>query len=195
MSARTPSGTASDGTASRPYREGMLTLLAAWIAADFLSGLVHWWEDRYGDPAWPILGPHVIEPNIRHHTDQMAFTLGGYWHRNWTSVVPAGIAAAVAWLGGQRFAALVLACLSQANEVHAWAHQRCSRPVRGLQLLGVLQSPEQHARHHRTPFDTNYCTMTDWVNPVLTAAGAWPRVEAAVKLLTGVTPRPEREVA
>lgn len=172
-----------------------LLILAAWIVADFLSGLVHWWEDRYGDPEWPILGPHVIGPNIRHHEDQLAFTLAGYWTRNWTSIVPAGIAAAVAYACGHKFFALVLAMLSQANEVHAWSHQKCSRPIRGLQLLGVFQSPEQHARHHKQPFDTNYCTLSDWLNPLLSAAGFWPGLEVMVARFTGIRPRPEREVA
>lgn len=171
------------------------TIATAWLAADFLSGLVHWLEDRYGDPAWPVLGPHVIEPNIRHHTDQLAFTLVGYWQRNWTSIVPASIAAAVAYACGHVFAALVLAMLSQANEIHAWAHQRCCRPIRGLQLLGVLQSPEQHATHHRRPFDTYYCVMTDWLNPLLARIGFWPGLETLVRRVTGIKPRPEREDA
>jgi ubiquitin-conjugating enzyme E2 variant len=170
-------------------------ILAAWIAADFLSGLVHWWEDRYGDPSWPWIGTHVIAPNILHHTDQMAFTIGGYWERNWTSVVPAAIAAGAAYVVGWHFLALVLAFLSQANEVHAWAHQRCIRPIRGLQMLGILQSPEQHAAHHRRPFDRNYCVMTDWLNPVLSRAGFWPAAETLIRRTTGIVPRPEREVA
>jgi hypothetical protein len=27
--------------------------LGAWICADVLAGMVHWWEDRYGNPDWP----------------------------------------------------------------------------------------------------------------------------------------------
>lgn len=172
-----------------------IAIIIAVLLADFLSGAMHWLEDRYGNPAWPILGPLVIEPNIRHHTDQMAFTVGGYWERNWTTIVPALIAAALAYLAGCWVLALTFAFLSQANEVHAWAHQKCSRPIRGLQLLGLLQSPDQHAAHHKTPFDTNYCVMTDILNPVLSRIGFWPAVEGAIARLTGLRPRPERATA
>ena len=44
--------------------------LSAWLAADLVTGMVHWWEDRYGDPTWPVIGPLIVEPNIRHHADQ-----------------------------------------------------------------------------------------------------------------------------
>lgn len=173
----------------------VLWLLSAWLTADFFSGVVHWWEDRYGDPAWPVIGRFVIAPNIKHHEDQMAFTRPGYWQRNWTSIVPAFALAAVAYLLGDTFAAAVLLFLSQANEVHAWAHQRCSRPIRGLQMLGLLCSQEQHALHHRQPYSSHYCTLTDWVNPVLSRLEFWPLLESTVGCLTGVWPRIEREVA
>jgi ubiquitin-conjugating enzyme E2 variant len=63
-----------------------------------------------------------------------------------------------------------------------------------LQLLGVLQSPEQHAKHHAQPFDRNYCVMTDATNPILQAIRFWQGLEFIVALF-GVRPRVEREVA
>lgn len=173
----------------------VITLLAAWLTADFLSGLVHWWEDRYGNPEWPIIGRHVIAPNIQHHTDQMAFTIGSYWFRNWTTIVPAAVLASFAYLAGLWFLALALVFLSQANEVHSWAHQRCCRQIRGLQLLGLCHSPEQHAKHHKQPYDRNYCAMSDLMNPVLSGINAWPAVEWLIARVTGIKPRPEREFA
>ncbi len=173
----------------------VLWITAAWLAADFLSGFVHWWEDRYGDPSWPLLGRFVVEPNILHHADPTAFLRDGFIGRNWTSMVPAFGIATACWLADYRWLAAVFVLLGWANEVHAWAHQKCSRPVRGLQMLGVLQSQEQHARHHRQPFDRNYCVMSDCVNPILSAVGFWFGVEAAVWWLTGIAPRPERAEA
>jgi ubiquitin-conjugating enzyme E2 variant len=61
-------------------------------------------------------------------------------------------------------------------------------------LLGVLQSQEQHASHHAQPFDTNYCVMTDWLNPVLQAVGFWPGVEAVVGVF-GIRPLACRSAA
>jgi ubiquitin-conjugating enzyme E2 variant len=169
-------------------------VFSAWIAADLLTGVVHWWEDRYGNPAWPIVGRLVVEPNIRHHADQREFLAGGYWHRNWTTIVPAASLACLALAIGQFWWALVAAFATQANEIHGWAHQRCSRPIRGLQLLGVLSSQEGHANHQRAPFATDFCVMTDWLNPILSAVNFWRGLEAAVGIL-GIRPRQERALA
>lgn len=164
---------------------------AAWFCADLIAGAVHWAEDRYGNPEWPIVGKHVIRPNIVHHMSPRAFLSQGYWQRNWTTLAPALLVAAVAaWLGFW-WLATVAAFLSQANEIHAWAHQRCSRPIRGLQLLGVLHSPEQHASHHVRPYDRNFCPMSDISNWVLTAIGFWPAVEGALARV-GCNVRPDR---
>ena len=170
-------------------------VVAAWLAADLVTGVVHWWEDRYGDPSWPIVGRHVIAPNILHHQHQRAMLAGGYWKRNWTTIVPAAAVAAVALACGQRWVALVAAFATQANEVHGWAHQRCCRVIRGLQLLGVLCSPDGHGRHHRAPFATDFCVMTDALNPVLSAVGFWRLLEVVIGCTTGVWPRPERTTA
>lgn len=172
----------------------LLEVLAAWLAADLLVGVVHWWEDRYGDPSWPVIGRFVVEPNIRHHRDPRRFLAGNYWQRNYSSIVPAAVAAAVAAACGEWWLGLVVTFASQGNEVHGWAHQKCSRFVRGLQMTGILHSPEQHADHHEQPFDCNYCTMTDWVNPVLEWIGFWRHLEAAFSLV-GIRPVPAREVA
>ncbi len=39
-----------------PIALAILHSLSAWLAADLATGAVHWWEDRYGDPAWPVIG-------------------------------------------------------------------------------------------------------------------------------------------
>ena len=170
-------------------------VLTAWLAADFFSGLFHWLEDRYGVEDWPIIGPIVVAPNVLHHSQPTAFLRQSFIGRNWTTIVPSVLLAALAWMAGLNWLALAFGFTAAANEVHAWAHQRCSRPIRALQLLGILQSQEQHAAHHRAPFDRNYCVVTDWLNPVLSAVGFWPAVESLVRALTGVAPRPERQVA
>jgi ubiquitin-conjugating enzyme E2 variant len=169
-------------------------VVSAWLAADIATGAVHWWEDRYGDPAWPIVGRLVVQPNIRHHTDQRAFLQGNYWHRNSTTIIPAAVVAIIAAAFGQHWLALVAAFSTQANEIHGWAHQRCSRPIRGLQLLGMLCSCDGHARHHRSPFSTDFCVMTDWTNPLLGAVGFW-RILETIFGLFGITPRAERASA
>jgi hypothetical protein len=172
----------------------LLYAATAWLAADIVTGAVHWWEDRYGNPAWPVIGKLVVEPNIRHHSEPRAFLEGNYWHRNWTTIVPAGLIALACYLAGQYWLALVAAFATQANEIHGWAHQKCSRYIRGLQLLGLITSQEGHAQHHQSPFSTDFCVMTDWTNPLLSGIRFWRALEWLVGL-TGIHPRVERELA
>jgi len=83
--------------------------------------MVHWWEDRYGNPDWPLLGKYVVQPNIEHHSNQTAFTTGDYWTRNWTVLAPSLTAAAVAAAVGQWWLALVAVIVSQGNLIIATA--------------------------------------------------------------------------
>jgi len=167
----------------------------AWLTADLVTGFVHWLEDRYGNPAWPVIGKHVIAPNIRHHADPRAFLAGNFFERNWTAAAPALIFAAGFACVGWYWFALVAGFSSLANEVHAWSHQKCSRGIRGLQLLGVLCPQEDHARHHTRPFDCYYCVMTGYLNPVLSFIRFWPSLEMLLGYPTGIWPRKEREHA
>lgn len=170
-------------------------VFTAWVVADLGSGLVHWFEDRYGNPDWPWpWGEHVAKPNIEHHFDPFKLTRSGYFERNATTLIASLPAAAVAAMLGAWPVAAGFLWLSQANEIHSWAHQKCSRPIRLLQAVGLLASPEAHAEHHKRPFTRNYCTVTDWLNPILSAVGFWERLERVVCLLTGIRPRREREL-
>jgi hypothetical protein len=153
--------------------------LVAWLVADFLSGFWHWLEDRYFDTRWPLIGKYIAKPNQLHHDQPSAFLNQGYWKRNWTTILPASLAAVIAWFCGVRTweGLLPFAFVSQANEIHAWAHQRCHPLIRALQEIGALQSPKHHGLHHRAPFETKYCVMSDWLNPILDILGFWRALE------------------
>lgn len=51
----------------------LLYISSAYFVAELLTGIIHWLEDRYGNPDWPIIGPHVIAPNVYHHKSPFAF--------------------------------------------------------------------------------------------------------------------------
>lgn len=174
--------------------DAVLYIASAYLLADFTSGVFHWWEDRYGNPDWPLLGRFVVTPNIVHHIRPKEFCRGSYWYRNWTNIVPAIAIAAVAWACGHYFVGLVFLFVSQANEIHSWAHRRPPWVVRQLQRVGIMQSPRQHALHHRRPFDRNYCVMTNFVNHPLQAIGFWAGLEAFVSLC-GISARQDRQEA
>ena len=137
----------------------------------------------------------MVRPNIEHHQKPFELTKSSYLERNLTTLVAAIPVAMIAAHFGCWSVVVGLLWLSQGNEIHSWAHQKCSKPVRVFQELGLLQSPRIHALHHQRPFDSNYCACTDYLNPILEAVDFWPRLERIIAIATGIRPRPERELA
>lgn len=166
-------------------------VVGCWLIADFTSGFWHWLEDRYFDERWPVIGKYIAKPNALHHAQPAAFLHQPYWSRNWTSIVPAAVAVAIVLVSGGGFwSVLPVVMVSQANEVHAWAHQRVqARWVLILQEMGALQSPRHHGVHHRSPFDVRYCVMSDWLNPVLDASRFWLALEWCLAKVAGIKPK------
>lgn len=157
----------------------MITVFACLMIADFITGLIHWIEDAYGLPSWPVLGKLVIEPNIEHHLEPAKLADSPVWLRNYQGAVPAAVAAAIAI--AVDYWPLALVCLFAAfgNEVHAWAHAGKKRPwwVRLLHDAAIVQTPEHHARHHRRPYACRFCTLTNLLNPVLDLVRFWAAME------------------
>jgi len=172
----------------------VLYILLAILVADLLTGIFHWWEDRYGNPNWFILGKYVIEPNIRHHKEPMSFCKGNYWTRNWTTLVPTLLLSIGCYMVGYYFLSLVFICASQSNEIHCWEHTKTNKFIRFLQNYNILQNKKCHALHHKRPYDTNYCVMTMVVNPVLNKLNFWYYLEKLVFTIFRVKPRKEREI-
>jgi plasmanylethanolamine desaturase len=165
-------------------------VLLCILTADFLTGVIHWAEDTYGVPTWPLLGPAVIEPNIVHHERPALFTAGNLWHRNYQvfyfGAAAIGIVYLTGWLTWQFTLTACLASLG--NEVHAWTHKRPrSRLARLLQDMRLVISPEQHARHHRPPYDVCFCTLTNVLNPLLDACRFWRGLEWMLSAI-GIAP-------
>jgi len=170
------------------------------LITDFLSGLLHWLEDSYGKPNWPILGRFIIQPNIRHHHSPMAFTQNS-WLRSASVLLFIGaallIAASLLGILSWRVWAIVMIGVN-ANEFHKWAHQptdKNSRIVNLLQRLFILQTPTHHEIHHRRSKDSHYCVVTNLLNPLLEKLRIWRRLESLIHVTLGVTKRPDPSVA
>lgn len=173
--------------------ELFLVIVIAVVFADLMSGIFHWWEDRYGNPEWPLIGEWIVKPNQLHHIRPALLCEGGYWSRNNTTIIPSITGACLFWWCMPVCLGFIL--LSQSNEIHSWAHQKCNPFIRAMQRIGILQSPRHHSVHHKRPFDRYYCVMTNYLNPVLNVTRFWSIIEFAVWSVSGILPRPERQVA
>jgi ubiquitin-conjugating enzyme E2 variant len=172
----------------------ILFVILAILLADLIAGIFHWWEDRYGNPNWPIIGKYIIEPNINHHKHPRMFCEGSYLARNWTTLIPSLTLSACFYYYGLYFLSLVFLFVSQSNEIHCWEHTKTNRLIRLLQNWGILQDKKTHSLHHKRPYDTNYCIITMLVNPVLNYFMFWYCLEQSIYCLSGIKTRPEREL-
>lgn len=159
----------------------ILQILLGWLIADFISGVLHWIEDRvlWQSDGW--IGRHIVAPNRQHHLTPLTFLQDGFGARNgttWAVLVP--IAALWLWLLGPSFVfAGALAGGLLVNEVHRLAHTPTQSLgwVRVAQQVGLIQSGPHHARHHRQGASSHYCVLTGWLNPVLEQLQFWDRLE------------------
>ncbi len=155
------------------------SVVVAWLAADALSGAVHYWADNHGSPRWPILGDALIRPFREHHEHPERMLAHGPIER---SGGPALLASSALWLslgveGPALFEIGVLGFslglggfTAVTNEIHALAHRACVPGwVHFLQRRGILLSREAHALHHQGNHDTHYCITSGAVDRILGA--------------------------
>jgi plasmanylethanolamine desaturase len=169
------------------------------IAADFVAGLIHWLEDAYVREDTPLIGKHVARPNIVHHHYPRYMTRHTWWQSSGDLVVLSAILMAVAWFTGHlTWEVCLFAILSaNANEFHKWAHR--SRKENGpvisfLQDIKLLQTTKHHARHHTDPKNSHYCTVTNFLNPVLDGVGFWDRTEWVLARTIGLKRREDTSI-
>jgi len=146
-----------------------ILLVLAYLAADFLSGFVHFLADNFGSYDTPILGPNFIQPFREHHVDPKGIVGHDFVDANGNNslatlpfmlfvwiVVPLET-----WYYGYLFGAFFLfLCLAAflTNQFHKWAHMEDPPAFVGwLQARGVILSQEHHDIHHESPYDTYYC--------------------------------------
>ncbi len=171
------------------------------LAADLLTGAVHWACDTWGSEDSRWFGIPLIRAFREHHRQPLALL-----RHDWTEVNgEAAAAAGLAYLGlatppaqsvlSERpllyaFLGTLIAASGCANQIHRWAHDpRPPRAVRWLQRRGLLLSPRRHARHHRAPHARAYCITGGWLDGALDALAFWRVLERAVARITGAEPR------
>jgi plasmanylethanolamine desaturase len=185
-----------------------ILLVLAYLAADFLSGFVHFLADNFGSYDTPILGSNFIEPFREHHVDPKGITGHDFVDANGNNslatlpfmlfvwiVVPLET-----WYYGYLFGTFFLfLCLAAflTNQFHKWAHMDEPPAFVGwLQARGVILSQEHHDIHHESPYDTYYCITAGFWNPLLDRIRFYERTERLIRRsVPGTDPmlRSERE--
>ncbi len=181
-----------------------LAVGAGMVAADFLSGLVHWSADTWGRETMPIIGRRLLHPFRVHHVNPDDFLRRRFIDTNGDVaflIVPILLGATILPLDGTRqnmvavFVVAFCAIGLLTNQMHQWAHMPAPPlVVSTLQDWGVILSRSAHERHHRTPYDVNYCIATGWCNRPLAAIDFFRRLERAVTAVTGLQPREDDSV-
>lgn len=189
-------------TGAAPVRSVWLVLAAlaaAWLASDFVSGLVHWAADNWGTPEWPIVGASLIRPFRHHHVDPHAMCEHDFIELNGNNCIVSLPVLAMAlynpfestsaWLLYSTFIAGMCLWVFGTNQFHAWAHEDEVSPIVGaLQRSGVILDPKHHAIHHAAPHDRHYCITSGWMNHVLEGVGFFAGLEKLITGISGVRP-------
>lgn len=163
----------------------VLKIFLLILITDLVTGAVHWWEDAYGNPNWRFLAKSVVLPNLDHHKNPRGFLKGSFFERIKVSLIAAAILAAVLLIL-HALSWEIIFCLaygSLANEIHAMAHRtdkENGKLICFLQKIGLIQSRRMHGMHHKSPFDINYCVMTNYLNPILNRINFWLKLECIV---------------
>jgi hypothetical protein len=176
---------------------------AGLVAADFLSGVIHWTADTWGSVSIPFLGRRFLHPFRVHHVNPHDFLHRSFLATNGdvamllVPVLSAALAipTAVTWhlALGVFLTALCTAGLPT-NQVHQWAHMpKPPMIVRMLQKQGIILSHQAHAKHHTPPHTDDYCIALGWCNPLLHELAFWHRMELLVIWATGVLPRTDED--
>ena len=180
-----------------------ILILLACPAADFVSGLVHWLADTWGQESLPVIGPRFLRPFRVHHVTPMSFLKCGFFDTNGDTaliglpILLSVFALPLDELWGCLFAEFIVAFCAWAlptNQIHQWAHMpEPPRWVAGLQRWGLILSPSMHLRHHLHPHTGHYCITTGWCNRWLDSIGFFRRLEQLVVRVTGFQPRADED--
>jgi plasmanylethanolamine desaturase len=177
-----------------------VVVVTAALAADLVSGLVHWTADTWFSETMPVLGRRFLRPFRVHHVNPDDFLRRDFIDCNGDVAMLNIPFLIVALMLPESGAIMSLALMSfsivslPTNQVHQWAHMP-SPPavVRWLQRRGVILSIEDHASHHSAPYVANYCIATGWCNRWLTAIDFFPACERLITRVAGLQPRVDEQ--
>lgn len=190
-------GAPTDGAPTTLLVVGVLFL--AYLAADFLSGFVHFLGDSFGDVNTPIVGKTFIFPFREHHVDQKAITRHDFFETNGHNCLvslpvllfifftfPPGMVSPLVFASYLFLFALVLFVFCT-NQFHKWAHEdEPNRIARWLQSKNIILTPTRHKKHHTFPYENHFCITTGWLNHFLETIRFFPFAKWALAKVPGM---------
>jgi plasmanylethanolamine desaturase len=174
----------------------LVSAIGTVLLADFFSGLVHWAEDAYARKDTPIIGKWIGTANIEHHIKPRAFVVRSWWDSSWDlALASCAVVLGAWWLGVLTWQVWLFAFVAaNANQVHKWAHRAPHENglfITWLQRAKLIQTQRHHARHHSGKKDSHYCSITNFLNPILEELEFWQKLERFNARMFGLKRKPE----
>lgn len=153
----------------------MISLIAAYAAADFINGLVHMYmdgNDNYESPAGPLIAAfHLHHRTPRYRKNNILLV---YFNESGSKIWLAGyLLTAAALIRADllhhvlSWIAVYTGILSSVAEVsHFCCHVSEARMARRLSCLGLFLSKKHHGRHHSAD-NVNYAFLNGFTDPLL----------------------------
>lgn len=173
--------------------------ILAMFAADFMSGMLHWFADTWGRDTMPVLGRRLLRPFRVHHVNPDDLLRRDFIDANGDVamlVAPFLILGLTLPLDSSagRICALFFAVFGIAalptNQIHQWAHMsHPPRWIKWLQDFGLILGRRQHLKHHAEPYNKHYCITFGWCNENLDTTNFFQSLERIITRLTGLQPR------
>lgn len=174
-------------------------VILGYLAADFVSGFVHWMGDTWGSTNMPVLGKAFIRPFREHHVDEKAITRHDFVETNGNNCLVSLPVAALAlampqsgpwWVFASAFMGAMIFWVMATNQFHKWSHMdEPSALVGFLQRVHLVLPPAHHQIHHTAPYNKYYCITVGWLNKPLTLIHFFPLAERLITWTTGLLPR------
>jgi len=153
-----------------------VSIFFAYLLADFISGLFHFLEDIFFTFETPFIGKYIIQPNRNHHLKPDDILKYDYWHTISITalfILPLWFLWGI-FIGCGPFSITLFGMLLNVNEIHKYHHARYHIPLWYLWIQKMNFFQKDHMKHHTPPkFDTRYCILSPWLNPLLDWVGFW----------------------
>lgn len=152
-----------------PVENALLITFLCYFIADAGSYFFHYIVDFYGNP----YKEGLVREFQKHH-----IVPGGIANKSVSEILYPAARMAVPLLAGLwpvaflgwisetvAYVVFLLVSLWVFTQLfHRWSHKRSQGLIRLLQNVGVLVSPESHARHHQAPYHSHYAVINGWSN-------------------------------